>query len=200
MGGAADAAGAAGAAGPESATGATGAESLEVRLVRPEEHAVAGALVVAAYEALPGAHLSEDYAAELADVGRRAREADVLVALAAGELLGCATFVPDRSSPWAELLEDGEAGLRMLAVRPESQGRGVGGALLDACVDRARRSTRTALMLHTTPWMTAAHRLYERAGFARFPERDWTPVPEVPLLAYRLPLGVPRAEPELAHR
>ena len=166
----------------------SGPPGLEVRPVRPDEHEAAGALVIAAYEALPGAHLSGGYAAVLADVARRAHEAVVLVAAEGGDLLGCATYVPDRSSPWAELLDEGEAGLRMLAVRPSAQGRGVGRTLLDACVDRARAEGRRALMLHTTPWMTAAHRLYERAGFTRLPERDWTPEPDVPLLAYRLAL------------
>ena len=166
----------------------SGPPGLEVRPVRPDEHEAAGALVIAAYEALPGAHLSGGYAAVLADVARRAHEAVVLVAAEGGDLLGCATYVPDRSSPWAELLDEGEAGLRMLAVRPSAQGRGVGRALLDACVDRARAEGRRALMLHTTPWMTVAHRLYEHAGFTRLPERDWTPEPDVPLLAYRLAL------------
>lgn len=167
------------------------ATPLEVRTVQPAEHDAAGALVVAAYEALPGAHLSGGYAALLADVSRRSSEAVVLVALAAGELLGCATYVPDAESPFAELLEAGEAGLRMLAVRPVAQGRGVGRALVDACATRARLEERTALMLHTTPWMTAAHRLYERSGFVRVPERDWAPEPDVPLLAYRLSLRAP---------
>jgi hypothetical protein len=36
--------------------------------------------------------------------------------------------------------------------------------------------------------MTAAHRIYERLGFTRIPERDWSPVPGVDLLAYRLDL------------
>jgi ribosomal protein S18 acetylase RimI-like enzyme len=106
-----------------------------------------------------------------------------------GEVLGCVTFVPDATSPWAELLEDGEAGIRMLAVLPTAQRGGTGRALVDACVDRARQAGRSALLLHTTPWMAAAHRLYERVGFERLPERDWTPVPEVPLLAYRLLLS-----------
>jgi hypothetical protein len=56
------------------------------------------------------------YAAVLADVRRRAGEAEVLVA-ASPELLGCVTFVPD-SSPWAELLGPGQAGVRMLGVDP----------------------------------------------------------------------------------
>lgn len=162
---------------------------MEVRLVRPEEHAEAGELVVRAYGALPGEHLSGDYAAELADVARRAQEADVLVAVTGARgIVGCVTFVPDASSPWAELLEEGEAGIRMLAVDPGAQGRGTGRVLVDACIERARGLGRHALMLHTTPWMTSAHRLYERAGFTRFAERDW-PVPQVPLLAYRLVLA-----------
>ncbi len=103
-------------------------------------------------------------------------------------ILGCVTFVPDASSPWAELLEEEEAGVRMLAVLPCAQGRGIGSRLLDTCIDRARAGQKRALMLHTTPWMQSAHRLYERAGFERLPERDWRPLPEVPLLAYRLPL------------
>jgi GNAT superfamily N-acetyltransferase len=142
---------------------------------------------VAAYEALPGNHMTGGYAAELADVGRRAREAEVLVAVDDG-LLGCVTFVPDASSPWAEMLEASESGIRMLAVLPAAQGRGVGRALVDACIVRARGLGHTALMLHTTPWMHAAHHVYEKAGFERQPERDWTPVPEVPLMAYRLSL------------
>ena len=62
----------------------------------------------------------------LADVGRRAGETEVLVAVGP-ELLGCVTFVPDNSSPWAELLGPGEAGVRMLAVDPSAQGRGWAG-------------------------------------------------------------------------
>jgi hypothetical protein len=34
--------------------------------------------------------------------------------------------------------------------------------------------------------MTPAHRLYERLGFTRAPEDDWSPVPGVQLLAYRV--------------
>lgn len=164
--------------------------SLHVRLVQPGEHALAGELVVAAYRALPGGHLTDDYAEELADVERRAREAEVLVAVDDdGGVIGCVTFVPDDSSPWAELLEPGEAGIRMLAVDPRAQRRGTGRALLAACIYRAQELGRTALILHTTPWMKAAHRLYETSGFQRLSERDWVPVPGVPLRAYRLDLG-----------
>ncbi len=36
--------------------------------------------------------------------------------------------------------------------------------------------------------MAAAHRLYERLGFTRVPERDWKPREDVQLIAYELPL------------
>ena len=163
---------------------------LEIRPVRPDEHATAGALVVAAYRALPGLPLDEGYAGTLADVGLRDGDGgtEVLVALDAGELSGCVTFVPGAGSRWAEQLEEGEASVRMLAVDPAAQGRGVGRGLLDACVDRARRLGRSGVFLHSTPWMTAAHHLYRDAGFVRVPERDWSPSPEVPLLAFLLAL------------
>jgi GNAT superfamily N-acetyltransferase len=105
------------------------------------------------------------------------------------ELLGCVTFVPDGSSPWAELLGPGEAGVRMLAVDPPAQGRGIGRALLDAYIERARQLGRAGLLLRSTPWMHAAHRLYESTGFVREPERDWLPLPEVTLIAFRLTLA-----------
>jgi GNAT superfamily N-acetyltransferase len=161
---------------------------LSIRLVSEAEYELAGRVVVSAYEALPGAHLSEGYATLLADVGRRAAEAEVLVAVGPG-LVGCVTLVPGSSSPWAEGLLPDEAGVRMLAVAPAAQGRGVGGALLGACIARARQLGRTGLFLHSTPWMQTAHRLYETAGFVRVEGRDWSPVPEVPLLAFRLDLN-----------
>ncbi len=158
-----------------------------VREVRPDEYTRAGEIVVAAYAALPGQHMSGGYAAELADVARRAVEAEVLVALEP-DLIGCVTFVPDSSSPWAEALGPDEAAIRMLGVDPAAQGRGAGARLVDACIERARSLGRSGVFLHSTPWMTSAHRLYEGVGFRRVPDRDWTPVPEVPLLAFLLDL------------
>jgi hypothetical protein len=37
--------------------------------------------------------------------------------------------------------------------------------------------------------MRAAHRLYERRGYQREPDRDWYPEPDFKLLVYRLVLG-----------
>ena len=37
-------------------------------------------------------------------------------------------------------------------------------------------------------YMTTAHRIYERLGFTRLPERDWSPRPGVDLYAFSLDL------------
>src|SRR5450759_4689658 len=84
-----------------------------IREAWPEEHARLGELVVAAYRSLPEFD-EPDYEPELRDVARRAREAVVLLATDdVGEaLFGCVTYVPGPDSPWAELLEPGEAARR----------------------------------------------------------------------------------------
>jgi len=84
----------------------------------------------------------------------------------------------------------GEGEIRALAVRPEAQGAGVGRALLTAVIDRASREGISHLLLSTQPDMLAAHHLYEEAGFIRLPDRDWSPEPDEPLLAYGLLIGV----------
>jgi len=83
--------------------------------------------------------------------------------------------------------------VRLLAVSPDARGAGVGQALMDECVRRARRAGANALTLHTTDMMDVAMRLYERMGFARAPELDFRPAPQVTVKGYRLELDVKRA-------
>ena len=73
----------------------------------------------------------------------------------------------------------------MLAVDPAAQGRGVGLALVQHCLSRFREEGASAVVLSSLAEMTTAHRLYERLGFVRLPERDWSPLPGVELLVYR---------------
>jgi GNAT superfamily N-acetyltransferase len=163
--------------------------AVTVRPVRPEEADELGAITVAAYAALPG-HVEEpDYDAELADVATRAKVAEVLVAVDDDDrVLGGVTFVPDGENPLAEHTVADASTIRMLAVAGRAQGRGVGEALVRACIERAREVGSRHVVLHSTPWMEAAHRLYGRLGFVRRPDLDWTPVPDIPLLGFSLDL------------
>lgn len=151
-----------------------------------------GELTVAAYT------VSRDvgeYAAVLRDVADRVKSAQVLVAVDDdGTVLGSVTNVPE-GGPYGEIARAGEGEFRMLAVDPAAQGRGVGTALVEACIADARRRGRSRLVLSSGTWMTAAHRIYQRLGFVRDPARDWTPVPGVDLTAYVLDL-VRQARPD----
>lgn len=152
-------------------------------------------LTVAAYEADGQLKGENGYADVLADVARRAAHGEVLVAVdeVAGDLLGSVTFVLP-GSPYAELSGPGEAEFRMLAVDPAAQGRGAGVTLVEACVSRAAGLGCSAVVICVrSGFAESARRLYERRGFVRLPERDWSPFPGVDLLALRL--TVPAAAP-----
>jgi ribosomal protein S18 acetylase RimI-like enzyme len=130
----------------------------------------------------------EQYVPTLADVASRSRLADLLVARnGAGRIVGSVALV--LSGEFGEILaSDEEAGFRMLSVDHAARGQGIGELLVRACVDRARAAGKARMVLSTDLRMTAAHRLYERLGFTRLPERDWSPIPGVDLLAYALDL------------
>lgn len=160
------------------------ATTLRLRRVRPEELEEVGAITVAAYAPFtrgPG----DPYVARLADAAARDRDAEVWVAVdAQGTLLGSVTHCPP-GSPWRELAFEDEGEFRMLSVAPAAQGRGAGEALVRHCLERSGAEGRRAVVLSSLPGMTAAHRLYGRLGFERTPERDWEPVPGVPLIGFR---------------
>ncbi|HEX2049865.1 MAG TPA: GNAT family N-acetyltransferase [Actinomycetota bacterium] len=171
--------------------------TVEIRPARRDDYDAIAELTVAAYSAPPRpgegpapglrGHVRTEYVHTLRDVARRAADALVLVALDGGRVAGAVTYVPG-PGPYAEFDEPDAAGIRMLAVDPAVQGRGIGRALVEECIARARAAGKTLVVLHTTTWMHAARRLYERLGFVRAPERDRWPAPDVLLLAFELDL------------
>jgi ribosomal protein S18 acetylase RimI-like enzyme len=166
------------------------AVEIEVREVRPSEYQAAGRLVVDAYRTL-GVAQSAAYEAEMADVGARVASSTVLVAVVGSQIRGCATFAAG-DSPLYEVDDPDGATIRMLGVAATARGQGIGEALARACIERARAAGAMRIWLHTEPFMQAAHRLYERLGFMRAPEKDWRfeeeGEPDVILLAYVLEL------------
>ncbi|WP_406282976.1 GNAT family N-acetyltransferase [Embleya sp. NBC_00896] len=156
---------------------------VRIRQARPAEYEAVGEVTIAGYAGLVAA--DREYVNDLRRAAHRAENSELLVAVdeKTGVILGTVAFaVP--GSAYAEVSQEGEGEFRMLAVRPDARGRGIGEALVEACLDRARRHGFTAVAISTVWDMRAAHRLYARMGFHRAPERDWWPVPEVELICY----------------
>ena len=135
-------------------------------------------VIRAANEAYAEVTPADFYAAYLASAldleGRILDGGTVLVAEVDGQVAGTVTFFPDAS--WEAMPMDpspGTAGLRATAVHPAYQGRGIGRALVDACLDRARDRGAERMLLHTAAFMLSAVELYERLGFVREPSLDW---------------------------
>ncbi|MGW4755835.1 GNAT family N-acetyltransferase [Streptomyces chartreusis] len=166
---------------------------IAIRPAEPDEFDGLGEITARAYlhDGLLDFGESDEYLGELRDVAKRAAAAEVLVAVADGRLLGGVTFVPG-GGPMADIARSGEAEIRMLAVDRAGRGRGAGEALVRACVDRARATEGCVrIVLSTQRTMHGAHRIYERLGFVRTPERDWNPIPQlvdITLLTYELTL------------
>jgi ribosomal protein S18 acetylase RimI-like enzyme len=160
--------------------------AVRIEHATPEDHASIAELTVSVY--VGGGLAGPDYGVELADVGRRAELAELLVVRdEADRLVGSVALVLD--GDFGEVTEnDDEAAVRMLVVDPVAQGRGIGALLMTECLRRARAAGKRRMVLSTSTAMTAAHRLYERLGFTRLPERDWSPVPGIELIVYALDL------------
>lgn len=164
-----------------------------IRRADPTEYEPLGTLTANAYldDGLLDYGETDPYLPVLKDVASRAAAAEVLVAVDGDHLLGGVTFV-NGPGPIADIARPGEAEIRALAVARTARGRGAGEALVRACIARARTTEAcTTIVLSSQRSMHAAHRIYERLGFVRTPDRDWNPVPhldDLTLLTYKLTL------------
>ena len=156
-----------------------------IRRARADDLEAVGEVTVEAYADFT-AGAEDGYITHLRDAASRDREAELWVATSddGATVLGSVTICPE-GSPWREISRPGEGEFRMLSVAPQARGLGIGTALVDLVLARFREAGAHAVAMSSLDEMSAAHRLYERAGFARLPERDWSPVEGVDLIAFR---------------
>lgn len=158
--------------------------SLVVRTAKPEDFASIAELTVAAYRGDGQTSPDHPYETVLADVGARATAGSVLVCTSSEGVLGAVLFVLP-GSEYTELAREGEAEFRMLAVAPFAQRRGVGEALVRACLERAQELGCKSVVICVRDFVMSAKRLYTKLGFVRDPSLDWTPLEGVHLQGMR---------------
>ena len=153
-----------------------------IRQARANEYAALGKLLVSAYAglpAMPSPREQPDYYALLENVAARAAKPALRVFVAADEadhLLGSVDFIDDMTqygSGGPASMVTNAVGIRLLAVDNAFRSRGVGKALTQFCIERARELGKARTVLHTTRAMQTAWTMYERLGLVRFPEIDF---------------------------
>lgn len=94
----------------------------------------------------------------LADAG------EVIVAELEGEIVGAVAYIgPGKEK--ASFFPPEWPVMRMLVVAPEARGQGVGRALAEECLARAKRDGAEYFALHTSELMHVALPMYQRMGF-----------------------------------
>ncbi len=165
----------------------TGTEAIVIRNATLDDYPAIGELTVHAYEAHGHLSAETEYRKTLADVAGRASAGEIIVAVEGDDVLGAVLLVQP-GSEFSEMAGSGEAEFRMLAVSPKAQRRGIGERLVSACLERARAAGAHRVVISARDFVEAPLRLYARMGFVRVPERDWSPVPGVQLVALRFDL------------
>ncbi|HLP31349.1 MAG TPA: GNAT family N-acetyltransferase [Geothrix sp.] len=170
--------------------------TLTIRDLQPGEFEGLGRLMVEVYSKLEGFPTPQEqprYYELLANIGRFAekRDARVLVALTAeGELVGGVVYFGDMAeygSGGTATAEKHASGIRLLGIHPRFRGQGAGRALTQACIDLAREQGHGQVILHTTEAMRVAWGLYERLGFTRSEDLDFSQQ-GLQVYGFRLPL------------
>jgi len=142
-----------------------------VRDASVEEADVVGALLVRAYEHAWGPSGWADYRAELLDVAGRSARCETIVVIDEGAVVGSVTLV-EPSSTMRQVTDPEALEVRMLAVDPSEQRRGIARLLIGTCSGRGRDRGFARLVLQSDEDLLAAHRLYAAMGFVRREDLD----------------------------
>src|SRR5580693_9734835 len=80
-------------------------------------------------------------------------------------LLGMAFLVPSGNP--TKIYSSDTSYIRMVAVHPDADGKGIAQALTKLCIDKAKETGEKTIMLHSAEIMYAARHIYEKAGFKK---------------------------------
>ncbi|WP_337842041.1 GNAT family N-acetyltransferase [Rheinheimera sp.] len=170
---------------------------IQVRVATEHDFAAYGQLLVESYSQLPGFPGPEQqpqYYQMLSQVGQFTRQPGVQIFVAeteSGQVCGGVLYFADMAhygSGGTAASYRRASGIRLLAVDAACRGRGIGEQLTRRCIDEANSRGHQVMLLHTTAAMQSAWRLYQRLGFERFSDIDFTQV-SMPVFGFRLHLA-----------
>lgn len=147
-----------------------------VRDIQPAEYAALGQIMVDVYsnlEGFPSPSEQPEYYQMLQNIGELSTRPNtqVLVALNdEGQVIGGVVYFSDMAqygSGGTATLQKQASGIRLLAVRRDIQGAGIGKALTHFCIALAKQHGNKEVILHTTKAMQIAWAMYQRLGFVR---------------------------------
>lgn len=104
------------------------------------------------------------FVSKIAAMPSLAESSEIITAKIDGEIVGAVAYVAPHK-PKAEFFEPEWAVIRMLVVAPKARGLGIGKALTQECIDRAKRDGANTIALHTSEIMQTALAMYLRMGF-----------------------------------
>jgi GNAT superfamily N-acetyltransferase len=111
-----------------------------------------------AYDDWPG------FRTKIANMSALAATGEIIVAEMDGRVVGAVAYIGP-GAPKAAFFRAEWPIMRMLVIAPEARGRGIGRALAEECLSRAKRDGAAMFALHTSELMHVALPMYLRMGF-----------------------------------
>jgi predicted N-acetyltransferase YhbS len=142
--------------------------AVRIRVAQPADDALVAELLIGTFSHLyasMGVEMSPERRAYLSDQAARRAFATSFICEIDGRAAGTITAV--RPSPQCEAWIDGAWDLRLLAVDPRMQGRGVARALIGEAERWAVKAGATTICLHARRGVAAQAQLYPACGYVR---------------------------------
>lgn len=167
-----------------------------IREATSNEFSNIGELMVTVYSQLqgfPGPNESPEYYNKLKNVGNLTKKPKVKLLVAVtkeGSIGGSVVYFGDMTyygSEGTATNEKNAAGFRLLAVNPNTRGKGIGKRLSQVCIDIAKSEQQEQLLIHSTKAMQIAWSMYEKLGFKRSEDLDFKKG-ELTIYGFRLKL------------
>ncbi|MGM5470444.1 GNAT family N-acetyltransferase [Flavobacteriaceae bacterium LMO-SS05] len=169
-------------------------KGLKIRNAKPQEFENIGKLMVTVYsqlEGFPKESEQPEYYKMLLNVGNLTKKenTELLVAITdENKIVGAVVYFSDLKNygsggPVSKIKN--ASGFRLLAVDPKERGKGIGKLLSKECINRAKKLNQNQLFIHSTESMKIAWGMYERLGFSRYSEIDFTQG-KLPVFGFKL--------------